>query len=251
MTLDACAALVERGDPDRWLSLMSVPVAARAKLLPLYAFNLEVARAPWVSDEPMIGQMRLQWWRDVLAEVADGGAVRHHEVATPLAEVLPQQTARDLDGLILMRHRDLDATPFSDTAALVHYLEETGGRLLIAGAEILGAKTRGLADAGYAGALSSYLMAAGALRARGHQALPDDTPEAIVALARDGMARWTLSRRVGCDPDATPALRALWRSPAILSLAARAPARVLTGGLDTSPARRHLSLITRQMINSW
>ncbi|TNF18762.1 MAG: phytoene synthase, partial [Rhodobacteraceae bacterium] len=59
----ACAAIVEKGDPDRFASAMAAPVAARARLFPLYAFNLEVARAPWVTQEPMIAEMRLQWWR--------------------------------------------------------------------------------------------------------------------------------------------------------------------------------------------
>ncbi len=66
MSLAACAALVERGDPDRFLAVMAAPAWARARLFPLYAFNLEVARAPWVTEEPMIAEMRLQWWRDVV-----------------------------------------------------------------------------------------------------------------------------------------------------------------------------------------
>ena len=48
---------------------MAAPLAARQILFPLYAFNVEVARAPWVASEPMIGEMRLQWWRDVLEEI--------------------------------------------------------------------------------------------------------------------------------------------------------------------------------------
>ena len=66
MTLAACAAMVARGDPDRFLAVMAAPVTVRARLLPLYAFNLEVARAPWVTDEALIAEMRLQWWRDVV-----------------------------------------------------------------------------------------------------------------------------------------------------------------------------------------
>jgi len=46
MSFDACAALVAKGDPDRFLSAMTAPVALRGRLLTLYAFNLEVARAP-------------------------------------------------------------------------------------------------------------------------------------------------------------------------------------------------------------
>jgi phytoene/squalene synthetase len=85
MTLTACAALVERGDPDRFRAAMAAPPPARNVLFPLYAFNLEVARAPQVASEPLIGEMRLQWWRDALAEIAAGGPVRRHEVTTPLA----------------------------------------------------------------------------------------------------------------------------------------------------------------------
>jgi phytoene/squalene synthetase len=73
MSLEACADLLRRGDPDRFLAAMAAPPAARRVLLPLYAFNLEVARAPQVTAEPMIAEMRLQWWRDALAEIAAGG----------------------------------------------------------------------------------------------------------------------------------------------------------------------------------
>ena len=45
MSVEACAELVERGDPDRFRAIMAAPPEARAQLFPLYAFNLEVARA--------------------------------------------------------------------------------------------------------------------------------------------------------------------------------------------------------------
>ena len=76
MSFDACAALVERGDPQRFRAAMAAPPEARRVLFPLYAFNVEVARAPWVTQEPMIAEMRLQWWRDALEEIAMGGRVR-------------------------------------------------------------------------------------------------------------------------------------------------------------------------------
>ena len=57
MSIDACAEMVRAGDPDRYLSAMTAPVASRARLLVLYAFNLEVARAPWVTKEEMIAEM--------------------------------------------------------------------------------------------------------------------------------------------------------------------------------------------------
>jgi hypothetical protein len=68
MSLQACAEMVARGDPDRFRAAMAAPLAARQMLFPLYAFNIEVSRAPWVTAEPIIAEMRLQFWRDVIEE---------------------------------------------------------------------------------------------------------------------------------------------------------------------------------------
>ena len=62
------ARLVERGDPERWRTAMTAP-PRRAGLMALYAFNLEIARAPWVASEPMLAEIRLRWWRDALADL--------------------------------------------------------------------------------------------------------------------------------------------------------------------------------------
>ena len=80
----ACADTGAPGRPGPVPRVMAAPVPARARLFPVYAFNIEVAR-PWVTSEPMIAEMRLQWWREVLDEIRGGGSVRRHEVATPLA----------------------------------------------------------------------------------------------------------------------------------------------------------------------
>ena len=88
MSLQACANLVAKGDPDRFAATMAAPVAARRVLFPFYAFNLEVARAPWVTQEPLIAEMRLQWWADALDEIARGGPVRRHEVTDALGRSL-------------------------------------------------------------------------------------------------------------------------------------------------------------------
>jgi hypothetical protein len=72
---------------------MATPPEARAVLFPLYAFNLEVSRAPWVTEEPMIAEMRLQFWRDVAEEIGQGAPPRAHEVAAPLAEAVRAEDA--------------------------------------------------------------------------------------------------------------------------------------------------------------
>jgi 15-cis-phytoene synthase len=94
MSLAACADLVSRADPDRFIAALAAPPEARPILIPLYAFNVEVSRAPWVTDEPMIAEMRLQWWRDALEEIGAGRPPRAHEVVTELAGILDAEAAR-------------------------------------------------------------------------------------------------------------------------------------------------------------
>ena len=89
----SCAETVHSGDPMRFLSAMTADGADRDALMVLYAFNVEVARAPWVTEEPMIAEMRLQWWIDAVGEIFTGATVRRHQVVTPLADLV---ASRDL-----------------------------------------------------------------------------------------------------------------------------------------------------------
>ncbi|WP_284266838.1 squalene/phytoene synthase family protein, partial [Roseicyclus amphidinii] len=128
MSLQACADLVARGDPDRFRATMAAPVAARRVLFPLYAFNIEVSRAPWVTDEPLIAEMRLQFWRDVVEELAAGKPPRAHEVALPLADAIPADVAGALDPLVTARQWDIYREPFEDRAAFDAYIADTAVR---------------------------------------------------------------------------------------------------------------------------
>ncbi|MEL7127664.1 MAG: squalene/phytoene synthase family protein, partial [Pseudomonadota bacterium] len=125
----ACARIVERGDALRFRTVMAAPVRARAALFALYAFNVEVSRAPWVTQEAMIAEMRLQWWRDALQEIAEGQAVRSHEVTTPLADVIAPDTAAMLDALVAARRWDIFRDALVDEAHFYAYLDETAGHL--------------------------------------------------------------------------------------------------------------------------
>ncbi|PIL12365.1 hypothetical protein P775_28080, partial [Puniceibacterium antarcticum] len=194
MTFDddliACAQMVERADPDRFRALMATPVAARAKLFPIYAFNIEAARAPWVTQETMIAEMRLQWWRDALEEIRSGATVRRHEVVTPLAGVLDSTSAELLDRGVAARRWDIYRDPFEDVAHFQRYIEETGGHLMLASARALGGQDDAAAlDLGYAAGLAAYLRAVPELESRGRVPLVDGRVEAVAELARGGLER--------------------------------------------------------------
>ena len=67
-----------RLDPERWLSSRFIAdPAARADAMAVYAFDYELARAPKVASNALMGEIRLTWWREVLDEIYEARHVRH------------------------------------------------------------------------------------------------------------------------------------------------------------------------------
>ena len=252
--LIACADLVRRADTSRFQAAMAAPVAARGVLFPVYAFNVEVARAPWVTQEPMIAEMRLQWWVDALDEIRAGDVVRRHEVVTPLARVLDATGAGLLADLIEARNWDIARDPFEDEAHFARYIEATSGNLIRAAARALGpADEDVLRDAGFALGLANWFRAIPALEAAGHKPLPDGRPETVRALAVEGLRRLAKARagRAGVSSAAAPALLPLWEAGPVLRAAMRRPGAVAEGALDPAPARSRFMLMLRAMSGRW
>jgi hypothetical protein len=256
MSLQACADLVARGDPDRFRAVMAAPVAARAVLFPLYAFNIEVTRAPWVTAEPLIAEMRLQFWRDVVDELAAGRPPRAHEVVAPLAAAIPADMVGALDALVAARRRDIYKDPFADRAEFDAYIADTAGPLVTVAARALGAPAAAehvLADAGWAFGLAAYLRAIPALEATGRAPLVEGTPAAVADLARAGLARLARARAGrGLVPrGAVPALFAGWRAEATLRAAAADPRLVAAGALPGAGFRDSLRLALLAATGRW
>ena len=246
MSLQACADIVRKGDPDRFMAAMAAPVEARRVLFPLYAFNVEVARAPWVVSEPMIGEMRLQWWRDALDEIAGPGQVRQHEVATPLGEVLDAKAARALDGLVAARRWDLYRDPFEDEAHFDLYVRSASA-LTWAAARLLGAKDGAAAQVkalGQAAALARFLQAVPDLEARGCVPLVDGRPDAVRKLAERALAALPDSSalRAALPGAARGAVLEGWLARPVLTQVFRDPLAVAEGRLGVSEFRKRVSL---------
>ena len=238
MSLAACAELVARADPDRFRAAMAAPVAARRVLFPLYAFNVEVTRAPWVTAEPMIAEMRLQWWRDALAEIGQGGPVRTHEVTDALAPVLDAEGAEALDDLVAARRWDCYRDGFADEVALDAYLDATSGNLMWTAARRLGAADPGpVRDVAFAQGVAQFLRAAPELEARGRRPLVDGTPAGIAALARRALARLDAGGRAlrRIPAAARPALYPAATARPILQAIAKDPAALSQGRLSDVP----------------
>jgi len=137
---DASLTQLKTADPDRCRAAMMADAKGRDRLLCLYAFHHELAKVPEMVSEPMLGDIRYQWWRDVLSEIFENKPVRKHEVSTPLAAVfqdtdMPRFWA---DRLIDGRARDLDPTPFANIEAAREYCQQTSGVLMQMAVKCLG-----------------------------------------------------------------------------------------------------------------
>ena len=84
-----CAALVREADKDRYLASLFAPDGRRPYLQALYAFNAELARIRETVSEPMLGEIRLQWWHDTLSAIEAKQTV-DHPVAQAFSVVVQQ-----------------------------------------------------------------------------------------------------------------------------------------------------------------
>ncbi|HYM29844.1 MAG TPA: squalene/phytoene synthase family protein [Candidatus Cybelea sp.] len=137
---DYCAALVRRFDADRWLALLFAPAESRPALHVLHAFNVEVARTREQVSQAMLGEIRLQWWRETLDGVF-AGTPRPQPIATALAAVVSRFGLPRLpfDRLIDAHGHDLYETPPADFPAMETYGADTSGALAELSLAVLGA----------------------------------------------------------------------------------------------------------------
>ena len=209
---DYCRTTVRRGDRDRYLTALFAPAGRRDDLLALAAFNLEIARAREQVREPMLGLIRLQWWRETLDSIFAGGLVRKHPVAEALAETIKNHSLpRELfDRMIATRERDMEAMPNGDMGALEAYARETCAplfllmALVLVGASKANDRTAALTDAGTGYALTGLL-----------RALPFHATSARIYLPRDRVQAASLSEQDLARRDPSPARAAIVKEIAV------------------------------------
>jgi phytoene synthase len=79
-------ARLKRTDENRWLATRYAPEAGRELLVALYLLHQELQRALQTS-EPMLGKIRIQWWRETIAQISSKASIRRHDLAEELARV--------------------------------------------------------------------------------------------------------------------------------------------------------------------
>jgi phytoene synthase len=209
---DVVRLAARAGEPDRYVAALLAPRRARPGLVALAAFLGEASRAVAVASEPMIGEIRLQWWRDA---VAAGGAT-----GSPVADAMLHATAahalpRELVGSILeAKSRELD--PAVTIEQRIHDRIGVESAAFQLAARILGVQTTPAADAAVAAAAASYGRVRLLLSQRARRSaltmtagtgVPVDWAAAagpIIADATDWLAR--CRERITLSPGVLPAI---------------------------------------------
>ena len=148
---DDLDALIRRVDPDRWLSSRFIGDAVRrADVIALYAYDHELARAPRIASNALLGEIRLTWWREALDEIFEGRPIRHHPAVQALARAVERRNLprAALEAMNDARYRELDPSPMTELEAL-DWARDTGGRCAELAASVLDPATDArLAQAG-------------------------------------------------------------------------------------------------------
>lgn len=184
------AGELRRIDPDRYLSTLYAVPDKRVDLTALYLFNAEIASIRERIHEPLPGEVRIQWWRDMLAAGVE--AESGHPLAMTLSAVIARHNLpRDaFDRYLQARIFDLYDDPMPSRSDLEGYCGETASALIQLSALILEpqAAVDYASAAGHAGcaqAIAGLVRMLPLHRARGQCYVPADILAAAGADSRD------------------------------------------------------------------
>jgi hypothetical protein len=182
--------LVRSADRDRFLAALFAPEPARTDLLALLAFDHELARTRLVTREPMLARIRLQWWREAVAEAAGSGKPRAQPLVESLSETVRRRGLAPERLLALIDAREEEVDGPLDVLRAGHALAD----LQLAALGIDDAPTtkaaRAVAAAGLMGPgpeRDALLAEARALR---RDVSPAALPILLPALSFGGMSAW-------------------------------------------------------------
>lgn len=138
--LSYCGELVRSSDHDRYLAALFAPETARGHLFTLSAFNLEIARIHEQVSEPLLGEIRLQWWREGIEAIYAQQPVRSHPVLQALQQAIEQcALPRQPFDALIDAHGGQFASPQTDSLQeLEGFADATAGGLMRLAVAVLG-----------------------------------------------------------------------------------------------------------------
>ena len=94
--LSIIADELKQRDRERWLACLYAAAPARPGLVALLALDGELAQLVATTTEPLLGEIRLAWWRDRLIELDTQPAPAQPLLQALQARALPRLSGADL-----------------------------------------------------------------------------------------------------------------------------------------------------------
>ncbi|MGR6430951.1 phytoene/squalene synthase family protein [Rhizobium sp. PAMB 3182] len=264
-----CLSTLRETDRDRYLVALLSPEARRRALVALYVYNAEIAKVRDLVHEPLPGEVRLQWWRDIIEGQNPGQAEANplsaelmaavHACRLPTAPLIAMSEARIFD---------LYDDPMPDVATLEAYAGETASALIQLASLVLSPEKAGesAAAAGHAGVaqtVAGLLLLMPRHRQRGQLYLPLDILSAT-GLDRESFLEGQDRERIGAaitafaalgmdhlkkaraeerpSPEVFPAFLPVALAESVLKKAMKLKASIFDEALQLSQWRRQLTL---------
>jgi len=243
-----CADLVRSHDFPRYVATLFVPAAERRALLALYAFNVEIVRVRDQVSQPLPGEIRLQWWTDMLSGQVHGSAEGNPVAAELLRAIRDYDLPVEPLSLLADEHQfDLYNDPMPTMAALEGYLAATSSALFGLAAQVLGPSSEAVEHlARHAGLAQGFVeVIANLPRDAAHRQL--FLPQQVLAVHNCNMedvfaGKETPSLRAALDQFVGEARQHLTTA---LSLLADVPASVRPAFLPLSKVRADLKRLSQ------
>lgn len=184
-----CLELLKSGAPDYYFADLLLPEQHRAAIVALHAFHVEVTNICLAGGEPMAGQVRLQWWSEVIqgsrADEASGHPVARAFLQVIAAHSLPLSS---FEAKLEAHIFDLYNDPMGSRTDFEAYCGETRSCLFQWAALVSGLETqRALADASGHSGVATGIVSVLENMARYHSAGQVFVPADL--LAATGLSR--------------------------------------------------------------
>ena len=182
--------LVRSADRDRFLAALFAPEPARTDLLALLAFDHELARTRLVTREPMLARIRLQWWREAMAEAAGTAKPRAQPIVESLSEMMRRRAMapEKLTALIDAREEEVEGP--LDVLRAGHALADLQLAVLGIGHAATRQAARAVAAAWLMGEGPERAALLAEARALRRDIDPSALPVLLPALSLDGIGAW-------------------------------------------------------------
>lgn len=266
-----CLQALKDHDKDRYLASLLSPPEKRRALVALYAYHAELARVRDSVHEPLPGEVRLQYWRDLL-EGTEHGSTQANPLAAELTAAIRDHhlPIQPLLAMSEARIFDLYDDPMESVGAFEGYAGETASTLIQMASLVLDPEAAATAadlagHAGVAQAIAGALLLLPIHRSRGQVYIPReilsatgldcdgflaDTNRERAAAAIEAFAGLGLDHLARALPDASripealiPAYLPVSLARSVLKRAASDGGAALDGRLRAPQWRRQLTMM--------